>query len=314
MRQRIRRLEEKCESFQKERIPLQELLEEIRRISQLEGLTQPLDDYRQWLSDLQKIPGKEAEKTRLLDAMQKLREESVLVWEQQKQEIQKKQEEKKAEIETVQKVIWNHQENGKKFQNQQLDLNEQLTQKEREFQQQDQEKYESEFQQYLEGRQSRNYEYLMRERMKKKQPLEEEQEKVYEKLVEARSEYLRKYPNRGYSTTIRDNKVYEKQLSNLQCDNLEKYKEEAKEQAKFAVEHFKEDFVYKIRYAIREAYQRKDELNRIISRLDFGQRGISEKRRTESDHQPSGFRKGQVSVCHHEKQRARWKILSYVHG
>ena len=36
MRQRIRRLEEKCESLQEERIPLQEMLEEIRRISQLE--------------------------------------------------------------------------------------------------------------------------------------------------------------------------------------------------------------------------------------------------------------------------------------
>ena len=43
MRQRIRRLEEKCESLQEERIPLQEMLEEIRRISQLEGLTQPLE-------------------------------------------------------------------------------------------------------------------------------------------------------------------------------------------------------------------------------------------------------------------------------
>ena len=36
------------------------------------------------------------------------------------------------------------------------------------------------------------------------------------------------------------------------------------------MEHFKEDFIYKIRSAIREAYQKKDELNRIISRLDFG--------------------------------------------
>ena len=95
------------ESLQEERIPLQEMLEEIRRISQLEGLTQPLEDYRQWLSDLQKIPAKEAEKARLLDTMQKLREESVLVWEQQKQEIQQKQEAKKAEIEAVQKTIWN---------------------------------------------------------------------------------------------------------------------------------------------------------------------------------------------------------------
>lgn len=139
MRQRIRRLEEKCESLQEERIPLQEMLEEIRRISQLEGLTQPLEDYRQWLSDLQKIPEKEAEKARLLDTMQKLREESVLVWEQQKQEIQQKQEAKKAEIEAVQKTIWNHQENGKRFQNMQVDFNEQLVQKENEFRQQDRE-------------------------------------------------------------------------------------------------------------------------------------------------------------------------------
>ena len=110
----------------------------------------------------------------------------------------------------------------------------------------------------------------MRERIKKKQPLEDAQEKAYEKLVEARSAYLRKYPNRTYSATIRDNDVYEKQLSNLECDNLEKYREEAQEQARAAVEHFKVDFVSKIRYAIKEAYQKKDELNRIISRLDFG--------------------------------------------
>ena len=189
--------------------------------------------------------------------MQKLREESVLVWEQQKQEIQQKQEAKKAEIEAVQKTIWNHQENGKRFQNMQVDFNEQLVQKENEFRQQDREKYEPEFQEYLEGRQSRNYEYLMRERIKKKQPLEDAQEKAYEKLVEARSAYLRKYPNRTYSATIRDNDVYEKQLSNLECDNLEKYREEAQEQARAAVEHFKVDFVSKIRYAIKEAYQKK---------------------------------------------------------
>ena len=36
------------------------------------------------------------------------------------------------------------------------------------------------------------------------------------------------------------------------------------------MEHFKDDFMYKIRSAIREAVQRKDELNRIISSLNFG--------------------------------------------
>ena len=33
---------------------------------------------------------------------------------------------------------------------------------------------------------------------------------------------------------------------------------------------FKRDFIYKIRSAIREAFERRDELNKIISRLDFG--------------------------------------------
>ena len=36
------------------------------------------------------------------------------------------------------------------------------------------------------------------------------------------------------------------------------------------MEHFKDDFIFKIRSAILEAYQRRDELNRIISKLDFG--------------------------------------------
>lgn len=36
------------------------------------------------------------------------------------------------------------------------------------------------------------------------------------------------------------------------------------------MEHFKDDFMYKIRSAIKDALLRKDELNRIISRLDFG--------------------------------------------
>ena len=48
------------------------------------------------------------------------------------------------------------------------------------------------------------------------------------------------------------------------------FEEKAMEQARIAVDHFKEDFIYKIRSAIKEAYIRRDELNRIIRRLNFG--------------------------------------------
>jgi len=56
----------------------------------------------------------------------------------------------------------------------------------------------------------------------------------------------------------------------MECANLEEYKNMAAEQAKSAVLHFKDDFMFKIRSAIRDALQRRDELNRIINRLDFG--------------------------------------------
>ena len=59
-------------------------------------------------------------------------------------------------------------------------------------------------------------------------------------------------------------------MNSLSCDHLETYSESAKTQAIAAVEHFKDDFIFKIRSAILEAYQRRDELNRIISKLDFG--------------------------------------------
>ena len=86
----------------------------------------------------------------------------------------------------------------------------------------------------------------------------------------ARSAYTKKYTQRNFSVVEEDNKVYQELLESLSCDNLETYRQAANEQAKAAVEHFKDDFVFKIRSAIREAYQRRDELNRIISRLDFG--------------------------------------------
>ena len=131
-------------------------------------------------------------------------------------------------------------------------------------------RYEEEFQRYLSGRKSVNYDYLKRQRLSDLYPLREAEEASYQKLVEERSSYVRSYPNRTFSTAIKENTCYDELLESLSCDDLEVFRESAKEQARSAVEHFKDDFIFKIRSAIREAYQRKDELNRIISGLDFG--------------------------------------------
>lgn len=90
------------------------------------------------------------------------------------------------------------------------------------------------------------------------------------KLVGMRTEYLRAYQNRNFSPTTEENKDYQELYDSLNFDSLDEYRKRAAEQAKTAVEHFKDDFMYKIRSAIKDALMRKDELNKIISRLDFG--------------------------------------------
>ena len=90
------------------------------------------------------------------------------------------------------------------------------------------------------------------------------------KLVDVRMNYLQNHPKRDFSASAENNDDYDSLLSELSCNELEEYQKKAAEQAKAAVEHFKEDFVYKIRSAIKEAYVRRDELNRIIRNLNFG--------------------------------------------
>lgn len=267
MRQRIRKLEEKCEKLNGERMPVQELLEEIRQAMQMEMLKQPVEDYLGWLADSKAIISKEKKKAQLLEQMQKLKDESVAAWEGKKKEVQAAQDAKKESVSKVQEAIWENKKEIERLNAEVLESEEQMKDVKRKVADK---RYEKEFQEYLASRKSENYEYLRRQMVSRVYTLREEEEDAYRKLVEERSSYIREYPNRTFSTSIRDNAPYEKLLNSLSCDHLETYRESAKTQAKAAVEHFKDDFIFKIRSAILEAYQRRDELNRIISKLDFG--------------------------------------------
>ncbi len=267
MRQRIRKLEEKCEKLNSERMPVQELLEEIRQAMQMEMLKQPAEDYLGWLADSKAIISKEKKKAQLLEQMQKLKDESVAAWEGKKKEVQAAQDAKKESVSKVQEAIWENKKEIERLNAEVLESEEQMKDVKRKVADK---RYEKEFQEYLAGRKSENYEYLRRQMVSRVYTLREEEEDAYQKMVEERSSYIREYPNRTFSTSIRDNAPYEKLLNSLSCDHLETYRESAKTQAKAAVEHFKDDFIFKIRSAILEAYQRRDELNRIISKLDFG--------------------------------------------
>ena len=153
-----------------------------------------------------------------------------------------------------------------------IQLNGILSDKERKHQ--DQPEFDAKLQKLLEQKQESGaairYDLLRGEYLRNQEKAQEEQDTEMQKLREIRTGYLRIYPHRNFSVESESNEEYQKLFNDLGCDRLEEYRKRAGEQAKAAVEHFKDDFMYKIRSAIKEALQRKDELNRIISHLDFG--------------------------------------------
>lgn len=95
-------------------------------------------------------------------------------------------------------------------------------------------------------------------------------EKAFAAVTAERERYLSEYSFRGFSITAKDNEAYEALYTKLKSEKLLEFMKKAGEQAKKAVDHFKTDFVYKIRDAIKEAMQQKEDLNQILKKTDFG--------------------------------------------
>lgn len=83
--------------------------------------------------------------------------------------------------------------------------------------------FEELFAQFMEGRRTVNYDYLRRQRLGDRAPLEEKKERAYQELVDIRSSYTQRYPNRTFSASIKDNVPYDRRLESLECDDLEGY-------------------------------------------------------------------------------------------
>lgn len=268
VRRRIRQLETRCMQLQEERLPYQELLEKLKRCLELEALLLPAADYLGQIRDAKAIAEKERRKQELILQMEKLRKDSVEELEQQLKKVQDSQERVRAQAADLQETIWKNTSEIQKLKEKNLETEELLKESREDFT--ENAEYEEALFRYLDSRKSSDCEYLKGIRLKEKERADAEREEAYRRLVDARSSYVREYPNRTFSVSIQDNEPYDKLLDDLGCDELETYREAAREQARSAVEHFKDDFIFKIRSSIKEAIQQKDELNRIISKLDFG--------------------------------------------
>ncbi len=98
----------------RERLPLAALVEEAKKLLELEAMPLPTEDYISQILDAKAIKGKETRKKDLLEKLQKLRAESVDTLEAQMKEVQERRDAKQKEITKTEKEIW---KNGKKSKN-----------------------------------------------------------------------------------------------------------------------------------------------------------------------------------------------------
>jgi len=276
-KQRMKLLKEQLERIAGKIMPEEIVIKQCEQILELEMLSSPISVYTGWLADMELLKGKMKEKSQLEKKLEELRSRNVEQWEEERHALIAICESKKRERDIVNQTlaILADQIEQNKFKI--ISSEEALLQMEdgilnmtrnREafFQ-----TCEIELQAWLAEKENTRYARLMEICEGKKEQAKGEAENARNQLVDARTAYLRQYINRtALSPTEAGNQKYEELLERLSCERLEEYQQIAGEQAKAAVEHFKDDFIFKIRNAIKEAIARKDELNKVISKLDFG--------------------------------------------
>lgn len=242
--------------------------EAAAEILRQEFLPDSVEEYRNLISDIAEKKKKQKEKLHLEKQMQELNSGIVERLKQEREAVQKKKTELDTLFEECNRNIWQKENDIKKEQESSVVKNEELLELERNLRGSVAEK--ERFQAFIERSKTSRYEKLIAETEQMIKKMQSECEAQKNTLIDIRSGYLKNHPKRDFSASTEHNEDYEQVLNELQCGELEIYKKKAAEQAKSAVEHFKEDFIYKIRSAIQEAYVRRDELNRIIRNLNFG--------------------------------------------
>ena len=268
VRQRIKLLEKTLTDLGEAMEPQQMIVKDADRVMGLKYLDQDPEVYLEWKNDITACREKRAEQARLKAKLEQLLSQNVDQWEKDRQAIEALCAQKKEVVRQLQRKADSLDRDQDQEKKSLVTLNEELVEKERNLTA-DQE-LEENLKQILSSKQNVRYDQLRNEYLGKTARAEEKRQQEMNRLVELRTGYLRTWQNRNFSPTTEDNREYQELLDHLNDERLEEFRIRAAEQARTAVEHFKDDFMYKIRSAIKEALQRKDELNRIISRLDFG--------------------------------------------
>lgn len=268
VRQRARLLEEEQKETQDAVKKNQELVRNGERLLKMEYLSQDLPVYLEWKQDMAACREKEKEQEALRDKMEKLLSQNVEQWQKDREALISLCGQKREVLRQLQRKGDQFERDEKRERDNLIRLHEEVMEKEKGLE--ESREYEEKLRQLLAEKPASRYDLLRNDILRKAEKAEEKKQQETDRLLELRTGYLREYQHRNFSPTSKENREYQELLDQLNDHRLEEFRAKAAEQARTAMEHFKDDFMYKIRSAIKEALQRRDELNRVISRLDFG--------------------------------------------
>lgn len=263
-----RLLEERLCKLEEEKLPLDQQIKKLRHLLSGERLEQDNRLYMEYLEDIRNLENTKKEAGALEKQIQNLKDKSGRDWKEKQASLESAIKEKGREKEEAIKSLTRLMENIKRTEEAYLARDGEWKVKIRSFQKE--EELEKAYSRYMENSQKESYFSLMNQCFQAAARLEGKENKAFEALTLRREEYMRSYSHRGFSVSAKDNTKYRELLEKLKSDKLAEFMEKANTQARIAVRHFKTDFIYKIRDAIREAMQQKDQLNRVLGKLDFG--------------------------------------------
>jgi uncharacterized protein YPO0396 len=265
---RLHLLEQNRRELQSIKSPMDQRLYKLVELLTYEYLTDEVEVYESLLGELHQIHKMEAQKAehhRKIDELKKL---NVDEWKAKKvlleQIIQgksKQKEDASVDLRSKEKML-------KEFAETIINLNEELIGKQQSLS--NDAVHEEAYQSFIKEQGDKKTESIRMDLINQKQSSEKQMEDEYDKLVRKREQYHGSYAYRGFSLTDKHNAEYAQLLENLSSDKLNEFSQKANEQAILAIHHFKSDFIYKIRDAIKEVMQQKEDLNRILAQLDFG--------------------------------------------
>ncbi len=265
---RLRRSERKASDIRSAMEPLNERIKAANLILSYETLPDDADSYDKLLNEIRTIPAKEKQKEDYAERIKELKEKKLDEWLVKRQSLEeeitgmnKKKDTGMVELSTKNLEVEN-------IKRQIIEYSEDLLQKQRVFRVNEiQEEGYARFMEEYAGRKTEQIKGIL---FNKIQESRGKTDQEYDGLLARRENYLKSYAYRGFSLTAKENQDYSRLFQSLKSDKLAEFTEKATEQARVAIYHFKTDFIYKIRDAIKEVMQQKEDLNRILSQLDFG--------------------------------------------